>query len=164
MACVYEAEHREIGRRVALKVLHPQLRNDARAIERLAREGRVAARLVHPSIVTVLDSDLASETPHLVMDLVQGPSLAAFLQAERKVTVARAVELVLPVLDAIAYAHAQGVVHRDLKPGNILLASESGELAPKVTDFGIGKLVEAAGEAPLTLDGGLVGSLPYMAP
>jgi serine/threonine-protein kinase len=163
-ACVYEAEHEDLGKRVALKVLHPELRANAVSVARFSREGRVAARLDHPHIVNVHDVRLDGDCPHLVMELVDGPSLAAFLVAERRLDVSRAADVLLPVLSAVAYAHAAGVVHRDLKPSNVVVGTRHRMLEPKVTDFGVGKVMGVGDGQGLTLDGGLVGSVPYMAP
>jgi tRNA A-37 threonylcarbamoyl transferase component Bud32 len=163
-ACVYEAEHEELGKRVALKVLHPELRANSIAMERFSREGRVAAGLVHPHVVDVYDVSLQTDCPHLVMELVDGPSLADFLVAERRLHASRAADLLLPVLSAVAYAHAAGVVHRDLKPSNVVVGTRREGLDPKVTDFGVGKVTSVTEEQRLTLDGCMVGSPPYMAP
>jgi serine/threonine protein kinase len=164
MGIVYEAEHTEMGRLVALKLLQPRLRGEKMAEARFAREARVAARLRHPQIVEVFDAGLCEVGPFLVMELVAGPTLAAHLRDTGALRVEEAVSIVLPVATALAHAHAHGVLHRDIKPANVLLARDHvGDRTTKLGDFGIGKLLEPADGGPLT-NGGFVGSLPYVAP
>jgi tRNA A-37 threonylcarbamoyl transferase component Bud32 len=164
MGVVYEAEHTELGRRVALKLLQPHLRANATAMARFAREGRVAARLRHPHVIEVLDAGTCEQGPFLVMEYVDGPTLAAHLRESKRLAPPQVVELVLPVLSALIHAHATGVVHRDVKPANVLLARDRfGELFPMIGDFGLGKLLDESVDRSLTKDG-LVGSLPYLAP
>jgi hypothetical protein len=163
MGVVYEAEHRELGRRVALKVLHPALRGNATACARFVREGRVAAGLRHPHVVEVLDAGTCEDGPFLAMEFVSGGTLAVHLRETGPICVDKAVELVLPILSALLHAHEEGVVHRDVKPANVLLARDRfGDVFPKIGDFGLGKWLDDR-ERSLTKDG-VVGSLPYMAP
>jgi serine/threonine protein kinase len=164
MGVVYEAEHIELGRRVALKLLQPALRGNATAKARFAREGRVAAKLHHSHAIEVLDAGLSEEGPFLVMEYVDGPTFATYLRELGAISTEHVVELVLPILSALAHAHALGVVHRDVKPANVLLARDRlGDLFPKIGDFGLGKSKDESGDWSLTKDG-VVGSLPYMAP
>ena len=164
MGVVYEAEHLGLRRRVALKVLHLPLRGNATAEERLAREGQVAARLRHPHVIDVTDSGTCEAGPFLAMEFVDGPTLAAHLREVGPMSPEQALRLVLPVVSALAHAHAAGIVHRDVKPANILLSRDPfGDPCPKVGDFGIGKWLDEERSRSLTKDG-LVGSLPYMAP
>jgi serine/threonine-protein kinase len=165
MGMVYEAEHVELGRRVAVKVLHPSQRGDARAKARFVREGRVASHLRHPHVIEVWDSGTCDAGPFLVMEYVEGPTLAAHLRAGGALSLPSAMELVLPIVSALAHAHAAGVVHRDVKPANVLLALDRhGDPFPKIGDFGIGKWLDESREPAALTQDGLVGSLPYMAP
>ena len=164
MGVVYEAKHTELGRRVALKVLQPHLRANATARARFAREGRVAARLRHPHIIEVLDAGTCEQGPFLVMEYVDGPTFAAHLRESKRLAPQDLLELVFPIVSALVHAHAAGVVHRDVKPANVLLARDRfGDLCPKIGDFGLGKLLDESVDRSLTKDG-LVGSLPYLAP
>jgi len=159
MATVYLAHDLRHDRPVALKVLHPELAEALSPERRFLREIRTAARLEHPHILPVLDSGAAQGLLWYTMPYVEGQSLRTRLDCEGQLNVEEAVRLTREVADALAYAHAQGVVHRDIKPENILL---SGGHA-RVTDFGIAKAVEAAGET-LTVSGVLVGTPAYMSP
>lgn len=163
MAVVYEALHEELGRRVAIKVL--QRRDHPLAMERFRREARILARLRHPHIVSVSDLGTWEGQPYFVMDLLEGPTLAAHLAARGPLTPAEIARLFLPIASAVAAAHAGGIVHRDLKPSNVLLA-ERGPMRPHPTvlDFGIAKSDEDEGEENLTRDGALMGTVRYLSP
>ena len=134
---VFEARDGSIGRHVALKVLHPRegAANARRAEARFLREGRIAAQIRHPHVVDVFDVGIDDGVPFLVMELVEGETLADLIARERRLTVAQAVEIVLPIVSATAELHASGVIHRDIKPANVLLPSGRG-LCPKLADFG----------------------------
>jgi serine/threonine-protein kinase len=161
---VYEAVHRSLGRRAALKVLSVPPADAAHA-ERMAvrflREGRIAAQVRHPHIVDVFDFGMHGEVPYLVMELVEGETLARLLQRETKLALARAIEILLPILSAVAELHAAGIVHRDIKPGNILLAGRR-ERWPKLSDFGVSRLDD--GSPSITRSGVTLGTPEYMAP
>jgi eukaryotic-like serine/threonine-protein kinase len=157
MGEVWAAEDRVLGRPVAVKLLGGALAGDGQAAERLRREARAAARLGHPGIARVLDLGAQHGRPYLVMELLQGESLAARLARAGPLTPADAAAVVADVADALEAAHRAGVVHRDVKPGNVFL-TDAGEV--KVLDFGI---ASAAGEAALTT-GGLLGTAAYLAP
>jgi serine/threonine-protein kinase len=166
MGVVYEARHRTLGRRVAIKVLHasdPSLPGaDVRA-ERFMREGRAAASVQHPHVVDVFDFGVDDGVPFLVMELVEGETLAQRIASERCLQLKSVVELMLPVLSAVAELHAAGIVHRDLKPANILLARcRTGESCPKVADFGVSRIDD--GSAPVTDSHAVLGTYSYMAP
>jgi serine/threonine-protein kinase len=161
---VYEAVHRSLGRRVALKVLHappPVGEHSERAEQRFLREGRVAAQVRHPHVVDVYDCGVEDGLPFLVMELVEGESLAQRLRREAKLPVERAVEVLLPVLSAVAELHAAGIVHRDIKPANILLARGGGG-CPKLADFGVSRFDD--GSPSITKSGAIIGTPEYMAP
>jgi serine/threonine-protein kinase len=163
MASVYEARHVRLDKRVAIKVLHPHVAKNATAMARFAREGRAAARVHHDGVVEVHDVVLDTGRPYLVLELIEGPTLAEIL-ASAPLPVGRAVDLVLPICRAVAHAHDAGVIHRDLKPSNVLIAREGGREVPKVTDFGISKLIDHVDEKVLTTGDGVLGTLCYVAP
>jgi serine/threonine-protein kinase len=164
MGAVWWAHHLQLDRPVAVKLLRPGPDRTTLS-ERLKIEARAAARLVHPAIVRVFDTDTSeSGEPYIVMELLQGESLAALLDRGRLAGV-HAVQLLLPIAEGLSLAHAQGVVHRDLKPHNVFLAEEGDRLQPKLLDFGIAKLALAPGTTgSLTETGITVGSPDYMSP
>jgi serine/threonine-protein kinase len=157
MGVVWAAEDELLGRRVAVKVLGEALAGDGRAAERLRREARSAARLVHPNIARVLDLGEQDGRPYLVMELLEGESLAARIARDGAMAPAEAAAVAAAIADALEAAHRAGVVHRDVKPGNVFV-TRVGEV--KVLDFGI---ASAAGEAALTT-GDLLGTAAYLAP
>ncbi len=140
MGIVYRAEQRGLGRVVALKRLPPGTLDDDPGADRLRHEASVVARLQHPHIVTLYDVGLHDGQPFLVMQLVEGTTLARLL-AEGPLPPRRAAEILAPVARAIAYAHERGVLHRDLKPSNILIDADG---RPLVADFGLAKLTAPA--------------------
>ena len=160
MATVYLAEDLKHQRKVAVKVLRPELAA-ALGADRFTREIRIAARLQHPHILPLLDSGEAEGFLYYVMPYVDGQSLRDRIAREGELPVHEAVRLLVEVVDALAFAHSQGVVHRDIKPDNILL---SGRHA-LVMDFGVAKAVsEATGRQTLTTAGVAIGTPAYMAP
>jgi branched-chain amino acid transport system substrate-binding protein len=158
MGTVYLAHDPLLQRRVAVKVLAPYLVGQPVLIERFLREARAAARLKHPNIVTIYDVGQEGSTYYFVMEYVEGPSLATALAQRDPMSPGEIVKLLRPLASALDYAHGQGLVHRDVKPGNILLAP-GGE--PALGDFGIAR---AAEDARLTTTGTLVGTPEYMSP
>jgi serine/threonine-protein kinase len=165
MAAVYEAEHDDLEKRVALKTLHPALAQDPEARARFLREGRAAARIRHPNVVEVFDVGEQDATLYLVMEHLAGEDLATLLSREGALATERLVDLVLPVIAAVMTAHEAGVVHRDLKPENIFLArARNGTTVPKVLDFGISKLTGAGAGPRLTGSAAMLGTPVYMSP
>lgn len=165
MSCVFVAEDRELARRVVIKVLHPHLAASV-SVERFRREILTVAGLQHPHIVGVLRTGTADGLPYFIMPYVDGESLAKRI-ASGPIPVRDAVAILKDVARALAFAHERGVVHRDIKPGNILLAGGSA----MVTDFGVAKALSSArrtgpnpGGRGLTTDGASIGTLLYMAP
>jgi serine/threonine-protein kinase len=165
MSCVFVAEDRDLARRVVIKVLHPHLAASV-SVERFRREILTVAGLQHPHIVGVLRTGTVGGLPYFIMPYVDGESLAQHLGAG-PMSVRDTVAILKDVARALAFAHDRGVVHRDIKPGNILLAGGSA----MVTDFGVAKALSSArrtlpGTATrgLTTDGGSIGTLLYMAP
>lgn len=144
MASVYLARHGILGSRHALKVLRPELANDAAIRGRFLAEGRIAAQIRHPNVIDVTDVVIAPGIAGLVMEYIEGPTLDQWVD-ERDVPCSESelLSIALPVLDGLAEAHAYGVVHRDLKPANIVLGRDRrGAVRPVVLDFGIAKLRE----------------------
>lgn len=170
MGMVYRARRLHIGDEVAVKVLHRKFLPDAEAIERFRREARSAALLTHPNVVTI--HDFADARPdgspaYIVMELVKGVSLRGLLKREGRLDERRAAELMGDICAGVGVGHKQGVVHRDLKPDNVIIAppaAEGGREVAKVVDFGIAKLRDATGALDLTQTGALLGTPLYMAP
>jgi serine/threonine-protein kinase len=166
MGSVWVARNRTLDVDVALKLMRSELAEDKDGIaERMLQEARAAACIGHPAIIQVYDFGFTERgDPFIVMEQLRGESLAQALSRRRRVSPTRAVQTLLPIIDALAATHAQGIVHRDLKPANIFLARPAGQrLQPKVLDFGIAKLEQrAAGR--LTQDGAVIGSPAYMSP
>jgi TolB-like protein/Flp pilus assembly protein TadD len=159
MAVVYLAEDRKHGRRVALKVLRPEL-TPALGADRFHREIEIASRLQHPNILSLHDSGEAGGMLYYAMPYVEGESLRARLVREVQLNAAEAVRIASEVADALACAHAAGVLHRDIKPENILLTSGHAVVA----DFGIARALDAAGADRLTETGLALGTPHYMSP
>jgi serine/threonine-protein kinase len=159
MATVYLAHDLRHDRPVALKVLHPELASTL-GPERFQREIRLAARLQHPHILTVLDSGESAGHLWFTMPFVEGESLRDRLSREKQLPVDEAVRITREAADALDYAHRHGVIHRDIKPENILLA----EGHALVADFGIGKAMGQASDSKLTETGLTVGTPAYMSP
>jgi tRNA A-37 threonylcarbamoyl transferase component Bud32 len=158
MARVYLADDRVLERRVAVKVLSSPYAQDPVFVERFRREARAAARLSHPNIVAVFDSGSDAGEHYLVMEHVAGQSLAELLARQGRLAPRRAAELAVEVCAALSAAHAQGLVHRDVKPANVLVGADG---RVKVTDFGI---VKAAATATLTGIGTVLGTAAYLSP
>jgi serine/threonine protein kinase len=164
MGTVWRARNLVLGAPVAVKLLQPELRSQE-AEGRLLREARIAARLKHPGIVRVFDFEKTARGDFfIVMELLEGPTLASFLERRGKIAPAEAVRLLLPVVDALCAVHASGVVHRDLKPGNIVLAHVGQRVRPKLVDFGIAQWARPEADFKLTCAGTVLGSPSYMAP
>ncbi|QIJ62507.1 protein kinase [Streptomyces sp. JB150] len=159
MADVFRAYDMKLARMIALKVMRTGLSFDAGYPARFRREAQAMAAISHPHVVAV--HDMGDEpVPYIVMELVDGHSLADLLHAGRPLPVAQALHLASQVLAGLAVAHAQGLVHRDIKPGNVLLAADG---TAKVADFGIARAAEGAGTA-LTRTGLLIGTPHFMSP
>lgn len=159
MATVYLAVDRKHDRPVAVKILHPELAAGI-ASERFLREIRIAAGLAHPHIVPLHDSGLAGDRPFYVMPYVKGESIRERLERSGQLPVDEALRIARDMGQALAYAHRRGVVHRDIKPGNVML-TEGGAM---VTDFGIALAMSQAADHHLTRTGQAVGTLGYMSP
>jgi eukaryotic-like serine/threonine-protein kinase len=158
MADVFLAVDQRLGREVAVKVLAPAFSSDPANVERFRREARSAARLNHPNIVAVYDWGEAEGTYYIVMEYVPGQTLRHLMQTYDRLNPVEAVPIAAEIADALAFAHAHGVVHRDVKPGNVLVTPE-GQV--KVADFGIAR-AESGGD--LTKTGSVLGTATYFSP
>jgi serine/threonine-protein kinase len=159
MAEVYRAHDRMLDRPVALKILFPELSVDRSFVERFRREAQAAANLSHQNIVPVFDWGEDGGTYFIVMEYVDGRPLSSILRTAGPLHPDRAVEIAADVAAALAYAHRHGVVHRDVKPGNVLITDEG---TVKVTDFGIARAVNT--EESLTQTGAVMGTATYFSP
>lgn len=169
MGEVWEAVDTRLDRRVAIKVLKPELSGDAEFLHRFRTEARTTASLNHPGIAAVHDYgetnsvvDGPKDTAYLVMELVEGDPLAAILAKERRISAERTLEILEQAGNALQAAHERGYVHRDVKPGNIMITpAADGRVVVKLTDFGIAKAADAA---PVTRSGMVMGTAHYIAP
>ena len=166
MGIVFKARHRRMKRIVTLKVLPPAMTRSGSAIARFHREVEVAAKLTHPNIAAAYDADEADDIHFLVMEYVDGPNLSTYVKQAGPLPVGTAVRLVMQAAKGLAHAHEQGVVHRDIKPGN-LLTNQRGTL--KILDMGLAQLSAQTeqSEEPLTeltQSGRVMGTVDYMAP
>jgi serine/threonine protein kinase len=172
MGAVYRANHILLGDRVAIKVLPPQMRNNAEWLRRFRREGQAARRFRHPNAVTVYDlRTTADGLIYMVMEYVEGHTLDAELKRRGRFTPLEALSVLEPVMSVLNAAHAMGVVHRDLKPENIMLGKSADASRPvvKLLDLGIAKMLEVAGSqtggaTALTIAGQILGTPYYMSP
>jgi beta-lactam-binding protein with PASTA domain len=157
MADVYLAQDQLLGREVAVKVLHRHFAEDHEFVERFRREASSAAALSHPNIVGIFDRGEWNGTYYIAMEYVAGRSLKAIVREEGPLDPARAIDIVMQILRAARFAHRRGVIHRDLKPHNVILDEEG---RARVTDFGIAR----AGASDMTLTGSIMGTAQYLSP
>jgi eukaryotic-like serine/threonine-protein kinase len=157
MADVYLAEDQELGRRVAIKILNGRHANDAQFIERFRREAKNAAALNHPNIVSIYDRGEAEDTYYIAMEFLDGRTLKELIVGHGAAPVRVAIEYARQILSALRFAHRHGIVHRDIKPHNVLVDAEG---RVKVTDFGIAR----AGTSQMTETGSIVGTAQYLSP
>jgi serine/threonine-protein kinase len=159
MGKVYKGLHRGLDVPVAVKTMSPALAADAGGRQRFLREARTAAKLDHPNIVRVLDVNEHDGTPYIVMEFVDGTDLSALLKQSGPLKGMAALKAVAQVADGLAHAHAQGIVHRDIKPHNIFVGRDG---RVKLGDFGLARAVEQTTE--LTMPGAAIGTAHYMSP
>ena len=159
MSSVYRAHDSLLERHVALKVMHEQLITDGDHVERFRREARLAAQLSHPNIVTVIDRGEQEDRQFIVFEYVEGENLKSLIVREAPLPEREAVELALQIAEGLAFAHANGLVHRDVKPQNVLLTEDG---RAKVTDFGIARSIDV--HRGLTRTGTVMGTSDYISP
>lgn len=164
MGRVYEARHRRLaGKRYAVKILHQELSRQAEVMARFQREAEASSALAHPNVVSVFDIGSTDEgRPYIVCELLEGQELGAYLDRVGKLDPPSAVHVVRQVCDALAAAHAHGIVHRDVKPENVFVTGDPTAPVIKVLDFGISKLAQE--NQNLTRTGTVMGTPAYMAP
>jgi eukaryotic-like serine/threonine-protein kinase len=159
MAQVFRGQDTTLDRQVAIKILAPQFARDPSFVERFRREAQAAARLNHPNIVNVYDTGVDGDTNYIVMEYVEGRTLAEYLARGGTLASRKAAEIAEKVAEALAAAHAQGVIHRDIKPANIMVTRDG---RVKVMDFGIARLV--AGPDTVEQTAAVLGTAAYLSP
>jgi eukaryotic-like serine/threonine-protein kinase len=167
MGSVYATDQVIDGRKVAVKLLHPEFVHEAEVKARFLEEARTSQRLIHPNILRVFECIEAEDgTPFIVMELLDGVPLSAYTDNGGRVPLAQSAVIAQGILAGLAAAHAQGIVHRDLKPENVFLSNEGGaHFVVKLLDFGIAKVMDAAGGmGSKTRTGMLLGTPAYMSP
>src|ERR671920_972448 len=157
MANVYLASDQELGRRVAIKILDDRHAADEQFVERFRREAQNAASLNHPNIVSIFDRGQAEDTYYIAMEFLDGRTLKELVLRNGPTPIPIAIDYARQILQALAFAHRHGIVHRDIKPHNIVVGRD-GRL--KVTDFGIAR----SGASQLTEVGSIVGTAQYLSP
>src|SRR5215207_5648435 len=158
MSNVYRAHDRLLERTVALKLLHDRYSDDDEYVERFRREARAAARLSHPNIVTVIDRGEQDGRQFIVFEHIAGENLKQLVRTSGPLPIRQAIDLALQVGRALSFAHEHGLVHRDVKPQNVLL---NGDGRAKVTDFGIARTMDVDG---VTQSGIVLGTSHYISP
>lgn len=168
MSTVYKAQHIVLDKILALKLLQPHLLGNARFVQRFQREAQAMARMQHPNLLTVHECGFLEGVPFLLLDFISGRSLETLLEQRKKLSVGQMMAIVLQICDGLINAHDNGVVHRDIKPGNIMISENvKGRELVKVVDFGLAKMIETdknKNEQKVSRAGNSVGSPLYMAP
>jgi WD40 repeat protein len=159
MGVVYRARHRDLQAFRAIKILPPHFATDENFVARFRREATIAAGLRHPNVVLIYDVGQQDDTHYIVMDLVEGRSLRDVIHADKPMPLDRAIRLLRPLADALDFAHQHGVIHRDVKPTNVIVGAND---HVTLLDFGIARAIESAQQ--FTRDGLIVGTPEYMAP
>ena len=157
MADVFLAEDQQLGRKVALKLLHHRFAQDPDFVERFRREAQAAAGLQHPNVVSVYDRGSFDDTYYIAMEYLPGRSLKQLIRQEAPLDPLRAIDITIQILKAARFAHRRGVIHRDLKPHNVIIDDSD---HAKVTDFGIAR----AGASDMTETGSIMGTAQYLSP
>ena len=159
MGTVFAGIDERLERPVAVKVLKEELAHDPSFVERFRREARAVAALSHPNIANVYDASQDRDRHFMVMELVNGRDLGRVIKEDGPLAPDRAAGIAAQICDALAHAHGAGIIHRDIKPGNVIVDEETGRVM--VTDFGIAR---AAGDSTLTGVGAVMGTAHYLAP
>ncbi|MEM7533237.1 MAG: protein kinase [Chloroflexota bacterium] len=162
MAAVYKAFQPGVERHVAIKVMLGHLADSDDFVQRFRREAQSVGQLTHANIVRVIDFDVESDLYYMVMDFIQGGTLGDYLKSKEKLDPDDALEVVAQLADGLAYAHNRGMVHRDIKPGNVMFIEQAPD-CPIIMDFGIARLLDESGVG-LTMTGAMVGTPNYMSP
>src|SRR3989440_5969472 len=157
MADVFLAEDQQLGRKVALKLMHRRFSEDPGFVERFRREAQSAAGLQHPNVVSVYDRGSYDDTYYIAMEYLPGRSLKQLIRQEAPLDPIRAIDITIQILKAARFAHRRGVIHRDLKPHNVIIDDAD---QAKVTDFGIAR----AGASDMTETGSIMGTAQYLSP
>src|SRR5256886_3339758 len=157
MADVFLAEDDQLGRRIALKLLHRRFSEDPGFVERFRREAQSAAGLQHPNVVSVYDRGAYDGTYYIAMEYLPGLTLKQLIRQEAPLDPVRAIDITIQILKAARFAHRRGVIHRDLKPHNVIVDDAD---QAKVTDFGIAR----AGASDMTETGSIMGTAQYLSP
>src|ERR1700756_598029 len=157
MGVVYKAVDAAIGRLVGIKMMTSAVMNDPVLLKRFYREAQSAGKLRHPNIVTIYDLGVQEATPYIVMEFLEGESLDVALRSGRALSLEEKLNIVTQVCSALAYAHDQSIIHRDIKPGNVMLLKDGNV---KLVDFEIARI----GAEYVTRAGQLLGSIQYMSP
>jgi serine/threonine-protein kinase len=163
---VYEAEHRILGRRAAVKVLHSHLADQGEMLQRFVREARIVNQIRHPNVVDVYDFGMMPDgSPYFVMELLEGRTLSQLIHERGRMSAERALAYLEPVCAALEAAHRAGIVHRDLKASNVMVVEDGEQPRVKLLDFGIAKVMQPqGGQEGLTLAGQRLGTAFAMAP
>src|SRR5205085_8558522 len=158
MSTVYRALDETLQRKVAIKLMNLEFANDSDQLERFRREARAVAQLNHPHIVGVIDAGEDDGAPFIVFEFVDGETLKERIRRNGRLAIPEAIAYAIEIARALGAAHAQGIVHRDVKPQNVLIDEEG---AAKVTDFGIARSLDEEG---LTAEGRVLGTTDYVSP
>src|SRR5436305_4473321 len=157
MADVFLVEDQQLGRKVALKLLHGRFAADPDFVERFRREAQAAAGLQHPNVVGIYDRGSYDDTYYIAMEYLPGRSLKQLIRQEAPLDPVRAIDITIQILKAARFAHRRGIIHRDLKPHNVIVDDSD---QAKVTDFGIAR----AGASDMTETGSILGTAQYLSP
>jgi serine/threonine-protein kinase len=167
MSVVYKAKHKLLGRLVAIKLLDPLLTSDLTNAKRFREEALATSLLSHPNLISIIDFGLSENgEPYLIMDYLSGKNLSETIKESGAISVEHCLDIFIQVCDGLGHAHKQGVIHRDLKPGNIMLVRKESDELVKIIDFGIAEVLSNAKvkRQNLTKDEPVLGSPTYMSP